>query len=509
MTSATISLGPAQFRVEVQSIEKSFAGIHALRGINLGIRAGTIHGLIGENGAGKSTLGRILAGATSPDRGRILIDGKPVTLNGPRDALRQGVGLVAQELNVVPRMTVIDNVFLGNELSSAGRLRLRSMRRRYAELQERYGFAVPADTVVGTLRLVEQQKVEILRTLARDAEIIIMDEPTAALPEKDARTLFDIVKSLRERGKTIIYVSHFLNEVLAMADFVTVLKDGQLIDTAPAASETPRSLVRKMLGQEMDLAFPPKTIAAGSDPVLEVDGLTRAPAFHDVSFSVRPGEIVGLAGLVGSGRTEVGRAIYGADRFDSGAVRFRGKALEVSSPKDAIKLGIGLVPESRKDQGLMLSMDIMDNMTMPHLGSYTRGGLINEAGRRTESSRVAERLKIRRPVSGLPVRLLSGGNQQKVLLGRWMMRNAKLLIIDEPTRGVDVGAKQAIYVFLNELAQQGMAILLISSEMEEILGLCNRTVVMREGYVSRELTAGNLTEDSVRRAAFGMQEEGE
>jgi ABC-type sugar transport system ATPase subunit len=289
-----------------------------------------------------------------------------------------------------------------------------------------------------------------------------------------------------------------------MADEVTVLKDGQLVDTMPAGSATPRSLVHKMLGQEMDLAFPPKVVPCDVAAVLEVHKLTRSPAFRDVSFSVRPGEVVGLAVLVGSGRTELARAIYGADRYDSGSVKFGGEVLTLASPREAIARGIGLVPESRKDQGLLLSLDITDNMTLPHLASYKRVGFINEACRRAESARVAERLNVRRPVAGLPVKLLSGGNQQKVLFGRWMIRNAKLLIIDEPTRGVDVGAKQAIYTFLNDLALKGVAILLVSSEIKEILGLCCRAVVMREGKVSRELKGDDLTEDAVRRAAFGM-----
>jgi ABC-type sugar transport system ATPase subunit len=493
--------------VRVEGVSKRFGGVHALRGIDLEIANGSIHALVGENGAGKSTLGKILAGVYRPDEGTIFVDGRPVEYRSPRDALADGITIIAQEPTVVPHRSVQENVFLGVEGRRGGLLDRRRTARRFDELVERTGIELPAGALPRTLTVADQQKVEILRAIARDARLFIMDEPTSALTADESERLFEVIRALQRRGATIVYVSHFLQEVLSLADTVTVLRDGALVRTAPAAEETPARLVSAMLGRTLDLTFPDKTMPPADAPVvLSVRGLSRPPAVVDVSFDIRAGEILGLAGLIGSGRSEVARAIFGADRATAGAIELDGRPIRPRSPREAIRKGIVMLPEDRKQQGLLMLRSLTENVTLPHLDEVSHGWVIR---RRNEAARTAElisALDVRTRSNRAPVSSLSGGNQQKVLFARWLFDRPRVFVADEPTRGVDVGAKRAIYELIQSLAADGIAVLLISSEHEEVLGLAHRVLVMRGGRMVAELDEQTMSEDAVLRAAFAAGE---
>ena len=488
--------------VELNGVGKRFGGVQALTGIDLAVARRTIHALVGENGAGKSTLGKIIAGVHRPDEGELVIDGRAVSYHSPRDALADGVTLIAQEPTLVPRRSVLENVFLGIEPARGGVLDEREMRGRFARLVEEAGFEVDPSAFAGSLRVAEQQKTEILRSLARNARLIIMDEPTAALTVDESERLFAIVRRLRERGTTIIYVSHFLEEVLALVDTVTVLRDGKLVRTAPAAAETPETLVAAMLGRSMALTFPEKCPPPADAPVVvSVRGLTRPGAVEDVSFDIRAGEILGLAGLIGAGRSEVARAIFGADRA-SGEILVEGRPVTIHSPRAAIAAGIAMIPEDRKNQGLLMGRAIMENVSLPHLDTVSVAGVLSPREERGRVGELVKRLDVRARSTAAKVSTLSGGNQQKVLFGKWLFRRPRVFIADEPTRGVDVGAKRGIYELIRSLAEEGMAVLLISSEHEEVLGLAHRVLVMRQGRVVSELDATTMSEDAIMHAAF-------
>jgi ABC-type sugar transport system ATPase subunit len=492
--------------VELRGIGKRFVGVVALSGIDLAVERGSIHGLVGENGAGKSTLGKIVAGAHRPDEGELWVDGRRVTYASPRDALADGITLIAQEPTVVPRRSVLENVFLGIERGRAGVVDGRALRRRWHELVEEVGFDLPPDAPAGSLRVADQQKVELMRAVARDARLIVMDEPTAALTADEGERLFETVHRLRERGATIIYVSHFLPEVLSLVDWVTVLRDARLVRTSPAAAETPGSLVGAMLGRSMELTFPDKQFPPHDAPVVvSVSGLTRAPTVADVSFEVRAGEILGLAGLIGSGRSEVARAIFGADRLDAGEVAVAGRRVRVRSPRAAVRAGIAMIPEDRKAQGLHMLRSIAENVSLPHMTVVSRGGVIRELRERRAAADLMQRVDVRAKRPSVRVGTLSGGNQQKVLFAKWLFRRPRVFIADEPTRGVDVGAKRAIYELIRSLAEQGMAVVLISSEHEEILGLAHRVLVMRGGRVVAALDRETMSEEAIMNAAFATE----
>jgi ABC-type sugar transport system ATPase subunit len=492
--------------IELREVSKRFGGVQALADISLTIAPGSIHALVGENGAGKSTLGKIVAGVHTADGGELLVEGRQVHYHSPRDALADGVTTIAQELMLVPQRSVVENVFLGSAPNNGGVVRTAEMRTSYAALCERAGFDLPADAITGALRVADQQKVEILRALARNAKLIVMDEPTAALTADESERLFDIIRGLRASGTTIVFVSHFLKEVLAISDTVTVLRDGRLIQTSPAAGETPETLVRAMLGRSMEVAFPPKAPEPPADApvVLSVRDLGRAGAIEGISFDVRAGEILGLAGLIGAGRTEVARAIFGADKRDSGDIVLDGKPLKIRTPRDAIRAGIAMLPESRKDQGLLMRSSIIRNVTLPHLSEVSEAGVLSQRGERRRVSDATESVDVRAERLGAWVSTLSGGNQQKVMFAKWLFRRPRVLIADEPTRGVDVGAKRTIYELIQSLAADGMAVVLISSEVEEVLGLAHRVLVLRGGALVSELQ-GNATEDDVLHAAFATE----
>jgi rhamnose transport system ATP-binding protein len=487
----------------VRGIHKRYGAAVALQDVSLEVAAGEIHALVGENGAGKSTLGKIIAGAVAADAGEILVDGEPVTYRAPRDAIRYGIGLIEQEFALAPDLSVLDNVFLGVELGSRGLLDRGQQRERFAKLAERIGFRERSSTPVRALRTADQQKVEILRQLVRDTRLIVMDEPTAALTRDEADRLLQTTRELRDDGVTVIYVSHILGDVLALCDTVTVLKDGRRVRTAPAAQETTDSLVTAMLGRSLDVAFPtPVPPPADAPVVLSVRGLSRPPAFHDISLEVRAGEIVGLAGLVGSGRTEIARAIFGADPAD-GAIEIDGRAVRSRSPRGSIRRGLALLPESRKDQGLVMVRPLTENVTMAHVGEVSRRGVL---AKRREQRIVRDTLKsvdARAASPSLPVLSLSGGNQQKAALAKWLVKTPRLLLADEPTRGIDVGAKRAIYELIHGLAADGLGVLLISSELGEVLGLAHRVIALRAGHIVGEYASDEADEETIMRAVFG------
>jgi simple sugar transport system ATP-binding protein/ribose transport system ATP-binding protein len=500
-----------QPHVEVHGISKRFGGVQALADVDLTIYRGTVHALVGENGAGKSTLGKIISGVIQRDDGELIVNGHPVSFVSPRDALAAGIAMVQQEIALVPQLSVLKNVFLGIEQNRSGILQEHDTFLRFEELNRRLGFNLPIHRRASELSIAEMKKVEILKAIARNAQLIVMDEPTATLPDEETGKLIEIIRVLRDSGTTIIYVSHFLKEVLSVADTVTVLRNGRLIQTTPAKDETPDSLVTAMLGRAMSMTFPPKEFPAANAPVVfSAQSITRKPILSDNTFEIHAGEIVGLAGLVGSGRTELARAIFGADRKDKGTIKIDGKPVTIKSPADGVASGIALLPESRKSQGLLMRLPIGQNVTLPHLRSVCRGMVIQRRKEHSQITSLLQDLDVRPPLPGLRVDSLSGGNQQKVLFGKWLFRHPRLLIADEPTHGVDVGAKLAIYQLIKTLASEGMAVLLISSELEEVLGLAHRVLVLRRGRIVAEFKdmpdgQSSLTEDAIMRAAFATE----
>jgi rhamnose transport system ATP-binding protein len=489
--------------LEAREVCKRFGGVRAVVDASVTFRRGSVHGLVGENGAGKSTLAKIISGVHEPDTGELLIDGDHVRFHSPRDALAHGVATIAQEIALVPARSVEENVLLGIEPSRGTVVRERAVRRRFNELNERVGFGLRPGVAVGALRTAEQQKVEILRAIARNARLIVMDEPTAALTRDESERLLDIIRQLAAAGTTIVLISHFLDEVLAVCDTVTVMRNGHIVRTGPAAEESEERLVAGMVGRELTLTFPPKQPPRVDAPVvLEARNLSRGRAVEDVSLTIRAGEIVGLAGLVGSGRTEVARALFGADRIDAGEVLLDGRPVRIRGPRHAARLGIAMVPESRKEQGLVMVRPVRENVTLATLPTFADVGVVSTRRERRRVREISQELDVRAGSIEAPVTTLSGGNQQKTLFGKWLLRRPRVLITDEPTRGVDVGAKHQIYELIVRLAADGMAVLLISSELEEVLGLAHRILVMRRGRVVAELGAEEASMERVMSAAF-------
>lgn len=492
--------------VEFRGIVKRFDKLQALTDVSFRIESGTVHALVGENGAGKSTLMKILAGAEHADAGEISLDGRQVHHRSPRAALLDGITIIAQELALEPARTVIENVFLGIESRRMGLLDRRRMQGRFDELVTKARFSVPPDLLVGRLRTADQQRVEILRALARDARLIIMDEPTAALTSKESSLLLDLVAELRDDGKTIVYVSHSLKEVLAIADAVTVLRDGRHVRTSAANQESPKSLVSAMLGSAKELGFPDrKTRPAVGSTVLSVRRLSRPPLFTDISFDVRAGEVVGLAGLVGSGRSEVARSILGVDPVTRGSVEMCGRRMTRHTPRDSIQAGLAMLPESRK-QGLLLRRSIKENVALSHLNLLSRYGMLRTREEHRRTGEIVRRLDVRASDVNVRVSTLSGGNQQKTMFAKCLVERPAMLVIDEPTRGVDVGAKHAIYQIIDSLARDGIGVLLISSEIEEVLGLSDRVLVMRGGRLVAEFASEDADEKTVLAIAFGTHQ---
>jgi ABC-type sugar transport system ATPase subunit len=487
---------------ETRGLGKRFGATQAISDVDLCLLEAEVHGLVGENGAGKSTLGRCIAGVLRPDAGTLLLDGEEVQHRRPRDALELGVAMVEQELSLVPAMSVTDNVLLGIRAhrwdSKAARARV------VAGLCERFRLTLPVDVAVERLAAGDQQKVEIVRALARGARVLVMDEPTARLDHDETENLLRIVKQLAGLGATVVFVSHFLEDVLQVCDRITVMRDGEVVRTCLASEETHASIVEAMIGRPADFAFPSRRTPPGdAAPLLEVEHLADGGRVRDVSLELAPGEIVGLGGLVGSGRTEVARVLFGAAPRAAGTIRLRGEEFRPRSVRDAIDAGISYLPESRKDAGLLLDLSNAENLTLPSLDGVSRLGFIQRRGELRKTVEMMTRLSVSPLDPRLRVGALSGGNQQKLLFGKSLLQGPRLLIADEPTRGVDIGAKFAIYELLAQLADQGMAVLLISSEVEELLGLADRVVVLARGRSVAVLEGDELSEQRLLHAAFG------
>ncbi len=486
--------------LQMRGVVKVFPGVRALDGVDLEVRAGEVHALLGQNGAGKSTLIKVLAGVHRPDEGTITWGGQDVALASPAAATRQGIATIHQELELVDGLTVAENVYLGHERSRAGVLDRRDATSLTRDLLRRLGHeGMRPGEEVGSLSAANKQIVSMARALSHDARLIVMDEPSAVLDAGEVENLFRVVRQLTAQGVAIVYITHRLEEIREIGDRVTVLKDGRTVATGLPVSDTPTpELIRLMTGRSMSSVFPPRSdVAATAAPLLEVEGLTRAGEFTDVTFSVRPGEIVGLAGLVGSGRSEILETVYGARRPTSGSVRVAGKALRTGSVGRAVGAGVGLAPEERKSQGLLLDQSITRNISLATLTRFATGGFLRRAAERDAAQTNADALQMRPADIARHARTLSGGNQQKVVLARWLLRGCTVLLLDEPTRGVDVGARSEIYALVRRLADEGVAVVVVSSEIEEVLGLADRVLVIAEGRVVHESPAGSITEHDV------------
>ncbi len=486
--------------VTMKGIRKSFGPVKVLGGIDFDLRFGEVHALMGENGAGKSTLMKILTGIYQADQGTILLEGREQIIKTPADAQKLGIVIIHQELNLLPEMTVADNFFLGRELVKGGVLQRREMRRvveeQLAALQANFG----ADTLVRDLSVGQQQLVEIARALSVDAKVIIMDEPTAALTDPEIQRLFDIVRRLAAKGVGLVYVSHRMEEIFQLCDRVTVLRDGVSVGTKNIAETGFDDVVRMMVGRELTERFPERNRKIG-EVKLKVAGLSDGRKIRDVSFEIRSGEILAFAGLIGSGRTEIADALFGLSPRKSGDISINGQAVAIKSPQDAIAEKIAYVTEDRKAKGLILDMSVRENSTLVHLPS--RNGLVLESEEHRYIREAIDKLKIKVADPEEAVRRLSGGNQQKVVLAKWMMQLPEVLILDEPTRGVDVGGKAEIYRIINELAQQGVAIMMISSELPEVLGVSDRVAVMCEGRLSGILNTKEADQEKIMALASG------
>lgn len=487
-------------------ISKAFPGVQALSDVHFDMNAGEVHALLGENGAGKSTLIKIISGVHKPDSGEVRIDGRIIHLNNPREAQQMGVATIYQELSLYPELTVAENIFMGH--APRNRFRMidwRAINARAREILDSLNITdMDVNRKVGTMTVGNRQRVEIAKALSLNARILIMDEPTAALSEADVQRLFDIVRLLRERGVGIIYISHRMEEVFLLADRVTVLRDGQYVGTKDVKDTSQDELISMMVGRTIDHLFPKLPTTIG-DPILEVRNLVRKPLTRGITFQVRAGEIVGLAGLVGSGRSELAQVIFGITPAESGEIFVDGQPVKIRKPADAMNLGIAYVPEDRGTQGLIRQMRIRENVSLAMLRQLARGMFIRFGAERSLAQDTIRQLNIRAYSQDQIVNKLSGGNQQKVVVGKWLARKPRLLIMDEPTRGIDVGAKAEIHRLMSELAQQGLAVLMISSELPEVLGMSDRVLVMRAGKIVAEFTRAEATQEHIAQAMMSEQ----
>jgi ribose transport system ATP-binding protein len=496
----------ADYVLEMRDITKRFPGVLALDHAQLQLRPGEVHCLLGENGAGKSTMMKILAGAQPMDSGQILLDGEPVEITSPHQAQQLGISMIYQEFNLSPFLSVAENIFLGRE-PRLGRTPFIDWKRMYGEAREilaRIRVELDVKRPVNELSVAQQQMVEIAKALSVNAKIIVMDEPSATLTDHELVALFDLIRTLRRQGIGLIYISHRLEEVFEVGTRVTVMRDGKYVATKDACDLTREEIITMMVGRELTEEYPKEFFSLGQER-LRLEGLTREGVFQDVSFSLCTGEIVGLTGLVGAGRTDVARTIFGADKKTSGEIYLDGKPVEVRSPQDAIRYGIGLLTEDRKTQGLVLGMTVRENTTLANLRALVWGPFIDRKRERAVAESYVRDLQIKTPSVEQTAQNLSGGNQQKVVLAKWLFTESKVLIFDEPTRGIDVGAKAEIFKLMNALVKRGVAILMISSELPEVLGMCDRILVMHEGRLAGQLMRAEATQESVMRLATGTK----
>jgi ribose transport system ATP-binding protein len=489
--------------LEMRAISKAFPGVVALDGVDFHLRAGEVHVLLGENGAGKSTLMKILSGAYVRDAGEIVLDGQPVIISSPRDAQVLGIATMYQELSLVPQLTVAENILLGHEPSRAGVIHRAKLRESARRALQDVGLDVDPDRRVDRLGIAEQQMVEVAKALFRRARVLVMDEPTSALTAREIQRLFDVIRRVTASGVAVVYISHRMRELAEIGTRVTVLRDGRAVGTFPLGDISFDALIRLMANREVRDHFPRRRRAPGNE-LLRLEHLSAVSGVHDVSLTVRQGEIVGLAGLLGAGRTELARVVFGADPSSGGRVLMHGREITPKTPRDAIAAGIGLLPEDRKRQGLVLALSVCENIGLPSLARWSRLGIVSDRREWAAAERWVTDLRIKTPSVAERVVRLSGGTQQKVVLARWLAADARLLVMDEPTRGVDVGAKVEIYELMNRLTDSGAGILMISSELPEVLGMSDRIYVMRHGRIQAELDATAATEERVLQAALGL-----
>ena len=490
--------------VDLIGISKQFGTIQALRDVDLALYSGEVHALLGENGAGKSTVVKILGGIHRPDTGIIKIGGEAVELHSPAQAQHQGIAVIHQEPTLFPDLNVAENVFMGRHPRDRfGRVDWRGMYEEVEHLLASLDVPLSVYTPVQGLSVADQQLVEIAKALSLNARVLVMDEPTAALSAHEVEKLFGITKQLRQRGVAILFVSHRLEEVFELADRITVLRDGSHVITAPASELTPEALIRHMVGRELTALFPKGEVEIG-EVLLDVRHLTRKGVFEDVSFQLRRGEILGFAGLVGAGRTEVARVIFGIDRADSGEIRVGKESVHISSPNVAMQHGLAYVPEDRRQQGLIMDFSIAANMTLPILQQVSRLGVVNRQRERELATSYSQQLRVRSAGIDQLVKALSGGNQQKVVLAKWLVTNPSILILDEPTRGIDIGAKAEVHRIISDLASKGLAIILISSELPEVLAMSDRVLVMHEGRLTGAFDRAEADQERVMFAATGQ-----
>jgi len=490
--------------VRFEQITKRFLGVQALDGVTLEVAAGSCHALCGENGAGKSTLGKVLAGIHSPDAGKLFVRGREVRFDSPRDAFAAGVGMVHQELAYCGNMTVAENLLLGKLPRRRGFVDRKALEQRAQAMLAEIGAELDVRAAMSDLRIAQQQLVQIATAVGAGADIVVFDEPTSSLSQADADRLYELIERLKARGVTCIYVSHRMPEIYRLCDTISVLRDGRHVATRPAATLSESELVTLMIGRELGDYLPQSDERAVGKELLRVDRLTVPGRFRDVSFSLHEGEIVGLAGLVGAGRSEIAQAIFGLEHVSSGTVAVDGKPAHIAGPKDAIALGIGLVPEDRKRQGLVLGESGLHNTTLPILRRLSRALFVRRREEATLASTFFSKLRVRTPSLAAPVAGLSGGNQQKVVLARWLAANSRILILDEPTRGVDVGAKAEIHRLIRDLAARGNAVLLISSELPEVIAISHRILVMRQGELVTEVPHAQATQELLLRLMAGV-----
>jgi rhamnose transport system ATP-binding protein len=490
--------------LEMRGVSKFFPGIKALEGVDLTMRSGEVHALVGENGAGKSTLVKVLTGVHRPNAGAIRFAGKERDFRDPTDARLAGIAVIHQEASMFPDLTVAENIFSGHLLKGrSGLLDWRSMRARARALLDRVELSVSIDSLVRELSVAERHLVGIARAISEDAALVIMDEPTSALSLRETEDLFKIIRALRDEGRAILFISHKFDELFAIADSYTVLRDGRYVGEGAMKDTSVDELIRMMAGREVEHMFPKRESAIGEE-VLSVEGFSRSGFYRDVSFSVRRGEILGLFGLVGAGRSDVVRSLVGLEPRDSGIVRMGGERVRIGGPRDALRLGIAHVPEDRQGQGLILEMSIGDNITLPQVAALARGPFLDSSAEDEVTRTYGARMEIKAAGWGENAKNLSGGNQQKVVLAKWLATKPSILILDEPTKGIDVGTKAAVHAFISDLASKGLSIIMISSELPEILGMSDRILVMYEGRVTALCDRRDADESAILRAATGV-----
>ncbi len=485
-----------EFTLEMRHIHKKFPGVYALKDVCLQVKKGEVHALLGENGAGKSTLIKVLGGIHKPEEGKIFIDNKPVTMNNVRDAQENGISIIHQELLLVSQMTVADNIFLGEAPGKYGYINRKEIEKKAQKELDNLGVAINAGDLISALSIAQQQLVEIVKAVRLQSRIIVMDEPTSSLSDNEVKMLFKIIENLKKKETIIIFISHKLEELFSISDRITVLRDGEVVKTVKTKNTTNEELIALMVGRKLDNYYIRDKFEKG-DVVIEAKNLTRAGVFHNINFQLRKGEILGFAGLVGAGRTELMSSVFGINRIDSGELLLRGKKVHIKNPLSAIQAGIALVPEDRKLQGLVLKNSVGFNMTLTVLKKFIKGVIVNKKIEKELLDRYQKLLNIKTPSYSQKAGNLSGGNQQKIVITKWLASEPQVLILDEPTRGIDVGAKAEIYAIINELTQRGMSIIMISSEMPEVMGMSDRICVMSEGRITGTVEKNEFSQEKI------------